>query len=288
MQWHDLSDPKDPRLDQLAAEYHIHPLHVEDCRNRSQRAKLEEGDGYLFAVLKPVQVNGDGDLDFTDLDLFLGSDWVITVQEGRNDGAKAVLQKVHAVTTASRPDQVFYRICDGIVDSYLPIIDHVDDVIDNLEDEVLQTPDPAVLSRIFHTKRILIELRRILVNTRDLTGHLVRVEHQLIAPDLHPFFRDVYDHVARNLDLVETQRDLLTGDMDVYLSSVANRTNQVMKVLTILGTVALPIIVISGYFGMNTKDLPLTNSPHGTVIATLIMALSTAALLFLLKRFRWF
>src|SRR3954462_2984052 len=130
---------------------------------------------------------------------------------------------------------------------------------------------PATLQRIFETKRSLIELRRVLSNTRDVAGHLQRLETALIQRDMWPFLRDVYDHLARDLDMVEMQRDLLTGAMDIYLSSVANRTNEVMKVLTILGTIALPVVVISGFFGMNTKGLPFVDSPYGTIIASVLM-----------------
>jgi magnesium transporter len=288
MKWHDIADPKDTELDRLAGQYHIHPLHIEDCRHRNQRAKVEENDGYIFTVLKTVQVLDDGDLAFHDLDVFLGGDWVITVQEGNHGSATKILQPVHAMEVNLRADQVFYRIYDGVIDSYLPTIDRIDDAIDELEEQVLQNPTPQVLSRIFHTKGTLIDLRRILVNTRDVTAHMYRTEHNLIQADLIPFLRDVYDHVARNLDLVETQRDLLTGTMDVYLSSVANRTNEVMKVLTVLGTIALPVLVVSGFYGMNTKGLPFADSPHGTAIAAGLMVATTALLLFLLRRFRWF
>jgi magnesium transporter len=287
MTWHDIADPNDPELDRLAAQYHIHPLHIEDCRHRNQRSKVEENNGYMFTVLKTVQVQ-DGDVIFHDLDVFLGNDWVLTVQEGDQDGTSKILHPIHAMEANLRADQVCYRIWDGVVDSYLPIIDRIDDVIDELEQQVLRSPTPEVLSRIFHTKGTLIDLRRILVNTRDVTAHVYRTEHELIQADLIPFLRDVYDHVARNLDLVETQRDLLTGTMDVYLSSVANRTNEVMKVLTILGTIALPALVVSGYFGMNTKGLPFADSPHATQIVTGMMLGSTVLLLALLRRFRWF
>jgi len=286
MKWHDIADPKDPELDRLAAQYHIHPLHIEDCRHRNQRAKVEENAGYIFTVLKTVQVQ-DGELAFHDLDLFLGDDWVITVQEGNRDGAAAILRPVHAMEAHLRADQVFYRIYDGVIDSYLPTIDGIDDVIDELEEQVLQSPTPQVLSRIFHTKRTLIDLRRVLVNTRDVTAHMYRTQHNLIQTDLIPFLRDVYDHVARNLDLVETQRDLLTGTMDVYLSSVANRTNEVMKVLTVLGTIALPALVVSGFYGMNTKGLPFADSANGTAIVASMMVAITALLLALLRRLRW-
>ncbi|MGI9070149.1 MAG: magnesium/cobalt transporter CorA [Bryobacteraceae bacterium] len=288
MKWHDIADPKDTELDRLAAQYRIHPLHIEDCRHRNQRAKVEENDGYIFTVLKTVQALDDGDLAFHDLDVFLGGDWVITVQEGNQDNATKILQPIHAMEANLRADQVFYRIYDGVIDSYLPTIDRIDDVIDELEEQVLQNPTPHVLSRIFHTKGTLIDLRRVLVNTRDVTAHMYRTEHNLIQADVIPFLRDVYDHVARNLDLVETQRDLLTGTMDVYLSSVANRTNEVMKVLTVLGTIALPALVVSGFYGMNTKGLPFADSPHATAIAAGLMVATTVLLLVLLRRFRWF
>jgi magnesium transporter len=288
MKWHDLKDPNDPELDRLASEYNIHPLHVEDCRNRKQRGKIEESNGYLFVVLKPVQLNNGDELEIDDLDLFLGKDWVITVQEGCRASLAQVLNPIHAIEGQLRADQVFYRVMDGIVDSYLMLLDHIDEVIDELEESVLANPTPELLARIFNTKRTLIDVRRVLVNTQDVTSHLYRTEHEFIPKEMVPFLLDVYDHVLRNRDLIETQRDLLAGTMDVYLSSVANRTNQVMKVLTILGTVALPILVMSGFYGMNTKGLPLADSPHATAIIGAMMAGSTALLLAALRWFRWF
>lgn len=288
MTWHDISDPNDPELDRLAAQYHLHPLHIEDCRHGGQRGKVEEGDGYIFIVLKPAQWHGDLDLVSSDLDVFLGGDWVITVREAKLECLSGILDPIHAVEAKLTAAEVAYRVCDGTVDAYLPIIDKIDEIIDELEEKVLEDPAPEVLSRIFHARRTLIELRRILVNTRDLTANLYRTQHPLFPPDLIPFIRDVHDHVARNLDLVETQRDLLTGAMDVYLSSVANKTNQVMKVLTVLGTVALPALVISGFFGMNLKGLPFAESPYGTAIVSGAMALTTLLLLALLRWFGWF
>ena len=288
MKWHDIANPKDPELDRLAVEYKIHPLHIEDCRSRAQRAKVEENDGYIFVVFKPVEFKDDDGLSVSDLDIFLGREWVITVREGNGDPVDKILQPVHAMEASLRADQVLYRVSDGVVDSYLPLLDRIDDQIDEMEEQVLDTPTPEVLARIFHTRRTLIEMRRVLVNTRDVAAHLYRTEHDLIGKDLMPFMRDIYDHVARNLDLVETQRDLLTGTMDVYLSSVANRTNQVMKVLTVMGTIALPALVISGFYGMNTKGLPFADSPHGVLIVCALMLLSTLGLLGLLKKFGWF
>jgi magnesium transporter len=287
MTWHDIADPKDPELDRLAAEFHLHPLHIEDCRHRDQRGKVEEGSDYEFVVLKAVQMMSDGELAFHDLDIFLGREWIITVREGDPETCGNLLQPIRAAESLT-PAQILYRIFDATVDSYLPVTDRIDEEIDELEELVLSDPKPQVLSRIFSARRKLIDLRRILTNTRDVAAHLYRTPHGLIPTELIPFLRDVYDHVARNLDLVETQRDLLSGAMDVYLSSVANRTNQVMKVLTVLSTIALPALVISGFFGMNLKGLPFAESDYGTLIASGMMVASTLILLALLRFLKWF
>ena len=288
MDWHEIRDPQDPELDRLATRYRLHPLHIEDCRHRNQSAKVEESRGYLFAVLKTVEITDGGSLALADLDVFLGRDFLITVEDPKRQAARSMLDKLRAAGAGMRADQVFYRITDGIVDTYLPVLDGFNDVIDELEDQVLRRPAPEALARIFETKRSLILLRRVLVNTRDVAGHLQRTESDLFHRDMWPFLRDVYDHVARNLDLVEMQRDLLTGALDIYLSSVANRTNQVMKVLTVLGTIALPALVISGIYGMNLKGLPWVDSPHGVTIVGAVMVATTVILLAVLRFFRWF
>jgi magnesium transporter len=286
--WHDLRDPNGPELDALAERYHLHPLHIEDCRHGKQAAKIEEGADYLFAVLKPVHVNAAGELEITDLDLFLGRDYLITVQEGECPSLRTHLDQLHNAANPSRLDQLFYKIMDATVDAYDPVLDWFNEAIDAIEDLVLEKPSPSTLQRIFALKRGLIELRRVLTNMRDAASHLQRLETGLIQRDLWPFLRDVYDHVARDVEMVEMHRDLLAGAMDIYLSSVANRTNQVMKVLTVLGTIALPAIVISGFYGMNTKDLPWIDSPHATVVAAGLMVVTTVGLLAVLKKFDWF
>jgi magnesium transporter len=286
--WHDLRDSNDPELDALAERYHLHPLHIEDCRHRNQRAKVEEGADYIFAVLKPVHVDSKGELEITDFDLFLGHDYLITVQEGECPSLRINVDQLRANNKQSRPDQLFYKITDATVDAYAPVLDWFNDAIDDIEDKVLEKPSPDTLQRIFDLKRGLIELRRILTNMRDVASHLQRLETELIQRDLWPFLRDVYDHLARAVETVEMHRDLLASAMDIYLSSVANRTNQVMKVLTVLGTIALPAIVISGFFGMNTKGLPWIDSPQATAIAAGLMVATTAGLLLILKKFDWF
>jgi magnesium transporter len=286
MEWHDVRDPHGAELDRLAERYKLHALHVEDCRHGGQNAKIEEQEHYLFVVLKPVQVNAEGALEFSDLDLFLGRDFLITVQEGDCPTARQAIEHVRAIG-GLRPDQLFYRVADVIIDSYLPVLDQQDDLCDALQDEVLENPSPAALERIFSAKRNLIQLRRVLANTRDVMGHLQRMRSDLIGADLWPFLRDVYDHVARGLDTVEVQRDILSGALEIYLSSVSHRTNQVMKVLTVLGTIAIPALLVTSFYGMNLSGLPWSGSPHGGLIAGGIMFALTTVLLGLLRMLRW-
>jgi magnesium transporter len=285
--WHDIRDPNDSELDRLAQQYNLHPLHIEDCRHGNQNAKVEEQGDYIFIILKLIDITEKGELRVGDTSLFVGKGWLITVEESGCKAAAELLDRTKQAANDQRSDQLMYRIMDGVVDSYLPILDRLNDHIDELEDEVLNNPDPSMLQKIFSLKRKLIDLRRVLANMRDVVGHLQKTESELIARDMTPFLRDVYDHVARSLDMIETQRDLVNGSMDIYLTSVANRTNQVMKVLTVMGTVALPALIISGFYGMNVKNLPWADSPHALWIVGGMLVGSSAALILLLKKLGW-
>jgi magnesium transporter len=287
MEWIRVVDPNGPELDKLAERFGLHPLHIEDCRHRDQNAKIEEEPGYVFVVLKPFRVTEKEGLEITDLDIFLGRDFLITVEETPWPELQAALEQVGTSASKLRADQLFYRIAEAVVNSCLAPLDYYDDLIDNLQDEVLSNPAPEELSRLFDIKRNLILLRRTLANTRDVAACLQRKDSEFFHRDMWPFLRDIYDHVARNLDRVDMQRDLLSGSLDVYLSSVATRTNNVMKVLTVLGTIALPALIVSSIYGMNLKHLPWADSPHAGMIVAGIMTAGTAALLILLRVFHW-
>ena len=285
--WHDIRSPQDPRLDELASKFNLHPLHIEDCKHRNQNAKVEFEHPYLFVVVKPIMLDEDACVLAGDLDLFLGPDWLITVQEMDCPSLSNVLERVRHHSGGLRPDQIFHRILDGLVDSYNPLLDRMTERIDKMEDEALTCPEPSLLEKLFDMRRSLIEMRRILANTRDLVGALLRDETPQIRPEMTPFFRDVYDHVVRALDNIEIQRDLVTGTMELYLSSVANQTNQIMKVLTIFGTIATPALVITGMYGMNLAHLPFADHPHSFgIVMTMIAAVSVLTLL-VMRKMRW-
>lgn len=287
MEWHALRNDEIEGLEPLALRYNLHPLHLEDCRHGDQSPKLEENPAYTFIVLKSVYRKADGDLDFGDLDIFLGPDFLITFEEHACPASRELIARLQAHSDSLSPGAIFYKIFDALTDSYVPILDHYSDEIDTLEDAILANPEPTQLPVMFAIKRGLIEMRRILTPTRDLASHLQRSNQLNLPPDLLPYFRDIYDHLARNIDTVEMLRDLLNGSLDIYLSSVANRTNQVMKVLTILSTVAIPALVISGFYGMNFDSLPGVKNPHGAAYAMVAVAASSAALLAWLRWARW-
>jgi len=284
--WDVIDNPNDPRLDELAVQFQLHPLHIEDCRSNNERLKAEGTDHYLFLILKYIQSVEDGDLGFGSIYLFVGRDFLISVRDP-SCVSNEILLRAQKAGQDEAPSKLLYLIVDSIVDSYFVSIDHSDDRIDDLQDSVLDNPSPEILQDLFDQKRKLIELRRILVNLRDACMSLQRESGTVLQPELYPFFRDIYDHALRLLDMVETLRDLLNNTFDVYLSSVANRTNQVMKVLTVLSTIALPALVLSGIYGMNLKGLPFLESDHGTEIVVGAMILSTALVLWMLKRFDW-
>jgi magnesium transporter len=293
MPWYQLNDAHDPKLDELARQYDLHPLHIEDARTAAESVKVDTAARYTFAVFKPVRLTPDPENPgeetpvFTPIDIFAGKDFLITISDPTCPTTEQALERARRDGDDEHPAKLLYLILDTIVDLYFPAIDHFDDRIDQLEDKVFDNPSPEILQSVFTIKRELIALRRVLVNTRDASFHLQRDPATIIDSEHQPYVRDTYDHVARLLDSVETQRDLLNNTLDIYLSSVSNRTNEVMKVLTVLGTIAIPVIAISGIYGMNLKGLPFENSPHGAEWVGGITILATFTLLYALRKLRW-
>ncbi|HZY74311.1 MAG TPA: magnesium transporter CorA family protein [Edaphobacter sp.] len=285
MPWYELESASDPRLDELAAQYHLHPLHIEDCRSEHESVKVDTTPAYTFAVFRPVHRNGDS--AFTTIDIFAGKDFFITITEPDCPASAEALARARRDGSDDNPARLLYLILDTIVDLYFPAIDRFDDLMDELEDKVIDSPSPEVLQNVFALKRELIDLRRVLVNTRDASLRLQRDPGSIVDAEYQPYIRDIYDHIARLLDSVETQRDLLNNTLDIYLSSVANRTNEVMKVLTVVGTIALPVIAISGIYGMNLKGLPFEASPNGGMYVGGMTILCTALLLAVLHKMKW-
>jgi magnesium transporter len=325
VRWFHLSDPSSPALDHVAEHFGIHPLQVEDCRHRRQTARLEEHEHYTFVVIKvlvaphggnpadradaPAANSTDPDaatpaspgaptpstarLRFDDFDIFLGPDYILTVDEGNSSLVPSVAPRIAAETSQQNPDRIGYALIDAAVDQYLPALDRLGDFINQLEDRVIHRPSPATLREIFRLKRTLLDFRRVATAMREAVNGLVRRYDvpssvgRLADRELRIYYRDVYDHIVRVIDFIETYRDLLTGSLDIYLSAVANRTNEVMKILTIWGTIALPLLILTSFYGMNV-DLPLQKHPHVIAILGLLMAASVLVVYYYFRRKHWF
>jgi len=330
VRWYHISDSASPALDELAHEFSIHVLQVEDCRHRRQTARVEEHERYTFIVIKALlkspksgertrdaeaagqggelppsprvpgdpapaagQPAGAPRVHFEDFDIFLGPDYVLTVDEGDSHLVESVARRIAAEAALQRPDRIVHALIDAAVDQYLPALDRVGELIDRLEDQVIRRPTPATLREVFRLKRELLEFRRVATAMREAVNALLRrYEARSKSPDdpdreLRIYYRDVYDHIVRVVEFVETYRDLLTGSLDIYLSAAANRTNEVMKILTLWGTLALPLLIITSFYGMNVR-LPLQDSVYVLLFMGLVMGGSVVAVLYYFWRKHWF
>jgi magnesium transporter len=287
--WLDLDDPMSPALDELAVRYHFHELAIEDCRHRLQLAKVDYYDGHNFIIINTTHYTDTPcELNLREINLFLGADYIVTVHHGESRAVDEVEKRnTTNANHLSRPDQVFHAIIDVVIDRYLPTLESIGDTIDRVQDELLVKPDVRLLETMFQLKRGMLQFRRAVSSQRELLNVVIRDDSDYIHPDMHIYFRDVYDHAVRALDLVETYRDLLTGGLDIYLTQMANRTNDIVKGLTILATIMLPLTLVTGWFGMNFEYLPLAKHPYGVWLTTGGLLFLTISMLGFFKYKEW-
>ena len=264
----------------LAEGLHLHPLTIEDIWATRAAPKLEDYGSYLYLIVHSVRGAKRGVFDLVELDVVIGKTFIVTHDPTglvTKDLADELARSPRLL--AKGPAWVAHALLDRAVDRYLPVIDELDTEIEGLENEVLRkagTPTgPAVLRRILRFKRLLLGLRRMSIHQREILLRLGRGELDLIPAEAVPFFRDVYDHFLRVNDLVESYRDLVTSSLDAYLSVQSNRMNDIMKTLTLIATVMLPITFVAGVYGMNFKAMPELDWAWGYPYALGLMGLIT-------------
>ncbi len=286
--WYHMDDPRSPALDELARTYHLHELAIEDCRTAGTRAKIDDYGETLFVVANVLHFDADRqECSFSEIDFFLRDNLVITVCDGSNAIVDHVKAAFASDARLANPARLFHHILDGVVDRYLPVLDSIEERIEVLEEKAIDRTSPKLLSEVFSLKRSLIEFRRVAISMRDLVSQLLRRNEPWLQSETL-YFRDIYDHLLRSIEFMETYRDILTGVLEVHLTAAANRTNEIVKVMTIFATVTLPILLITGYYGMNFEHLPLLHNPSGGYIATGIMASLAIGMLYVFKRTGWF
>jgi magnesium transporter len=258
--WIDLTDPTAEELELLRLRFGFHPLALEDCAHLDQRPKLEEFGDHTFLVTQSFGCSEPQvrNLQLFELHAFLGTDYLVTVHSGRIPAVDKLWARGCAAQSPLErgPDFLYYLLADALVDEGFPILDRISDEIESIENEVLLNPRREAFARIFELKRLLVQMRKVLTPQRDMVAMLARRGDARVSDRTALYFRDIFDHLVRLSESIEANRDLLGNSVDAYLSSVSNRTNEVMKYLTVLSAVFLPLSFIVGFFGQNFEHLP--------------------------------
>jgi magnesium transporter len=279
-------------LEKLGECFGLHPLVLEDILNTDQHPKMEDYGDYLYLVLRLLEApDGQEGQASNQLSLILGKNFVITLHEAEEDLFAPIRERLKARGRIRRAgaDFLAYALVDLIVDQYFLIMERLGEVMEDLEEELVDQPSPPTLHRIHTLKRETILLRRSVWPLREVLSRLQRRESPLIRESTGVYFKDVYDHVIQVMDSIETVRDMLSGMLDVYLSSVSHRLNEIMKVLTIIATIFIPLTFISGLYGMNLEGFFPPKEVYwgfGSVVA--ISLLLGISMLFWFRKKGWF
>lgn len=246
------------KLNNLVDILNIHPLVMEDILEVSSMPKMENYDDYLFMVSKNIFFNKENELETTQISFILYENLVISFEENPTATFDNVKRRIIEGSNIRKygADYLLYSLLDSVVDNYFLLIEHLGNTIDLLEDELLVNPSRNLLDKIYKVKRDIIYIRNVLWPMRNLVSSITRNDHNLIDEKTIYYFRDIYDHIVQVVDLTETSRDICSGMLDTYLSSVGNKTNDIMKVLTIVSTISVPLTFLTGVFGMNFKYFP--------------------------------
>ncbi len=283
-------------LKTLGEQFNLHPLTLEDVLNTTQRPKVEYFDEYIFLVSEMVYFDQESRLAVEQLSLFLADSLVLTVQEERGsdvfESVRARLRLGRGFARKRKADYLMYALLDAIVDQFFPVLETLGDGVEELEEELLAKPTKDTLRRLYEVKRLLIQLRRAAWPHREIFGSLMRDDSDRVGSETTVFLRDCYDHITQIIDIIESYRDLSAGLMDVYLSSLGFRTNEIMRVLTVVSTVFIPLTFLAGVYGMNfnTKspyNLPELDWKYGYLYFWGLSAVIISITLWIVKRKKW-
>ncbi len=250
--WLDIEKPDADDYKLLEETFKAHPLVIEDIRNQNQRPKIDEYPEYNFVVIFQAVWQGD-DVSFLEHHLFVGPYYLITIHDEPAPALTELQERISKspALTKGQPAFLTYLVIDALVDATFPVLERVDETVDKMEDEIIEKASPGSLDRIYHLKHSVTELRRYLGAQRDVFQRLITHGIHLQQQDMTLYYRDVYDHIVRQYETVDSLRDLLSSAMDVYLSTVSNRLNQTTKALTVIASLFLPLSFLSGFYGMN-------------------------------------
>jgi magnesium transporter len=279
-------------IEEIGTAFDIHPLVLEDILHTTQRPKLEDYGHYLFLVARMLYLSPEsGDVQSEQISFILTEHCLISFQERAGDVFDAIrdrLRKNHGRIRKGGADYLLYALMDSVVDQYFLIMEKTGEQIETLEQSLMENPEGILLNRLYAQKREMLYLRKSVWPLREAVGGLERGESTLIKKKTYAYLRDLYDHTIQVIDTVETFRDMLSGVQDLYLSSMGQKTNQVMQVLTVIATIFIPLTFVAGVYGMNFETMPELGWRYSYPAIWLVMILIAAGMLCYFRRKKWF
>ena len=289
--WVDIDNRDPSQVSLLGDVFGFHPLAIEDSLNPNSRVKFEEYKGFVILIVRTVafveHTEDPYDIETVNFTCFLGRNYLVTVHGQHTHPVEATIEMLrkNPELAESGPARLMHAVVDEAVNAYFPILDQLDDFMDGLEERVFANFDRDALREIFSVKRLVLSLRRHLAPERDVFSIVTNRPSALLSVETQVYYRDIYDHVLRINDALETYRELLSNTLDSYLTQVSNRLGTVTKALSVAATVSIPFVVVSGMWGMNFTNIPLSDSPYGFWIM-LVVQLGLGGLLLLILRWR--
>ena len=261
MTWININGVHDPEIiERIGKQFKIHLLVLEDILNTGQRPKYDDFDDYIFVVLKMLYYDAENsEIAVEQVSLIIGENYVISFQEKEGDVFNPIRDRIRSAKGRIRKmkaDYLAYALLDAVVDNYFLILEKIGDKVEHMEEELVENPTPHILQTVHNLKRETLYLRKFIWPLREVISNLERGESSLINDSTRIYLRDVYDHTIQVIDTVETLRDMISGILDIYLSSLSNRMNEVMKTLTIFAAIFIPLTFIAGLYGMNFEYMP--------------------------------
>lgn len=276
----------------IGTEFGIHPLVLEDILHTTQRPKLEDLGDYLFLVVRMLYLEpATNEIHSEQVSFLLFGHCLITFQEQSGDVFDMIrdrLRKNHGRVRKMGADYLLYALMDAIVDNYFLIMEKTGEKIESIEQSLMENPNSVLLNELYAQKRELLYIRKAVWPLREAVGGLERGENTLLKKKTHAYLRDLYDHTIQVIDTVETFRDMLSGVQDLYLSSMGQKTNQVMQVLTVMGSIFIPLTFVAGIYGMNFKYMPELDWKYSYPALWVLMVLITSGMLYFFRRKKWF
>ena len=274
----------------IAQRFGFHDLLLEDVVHVPQRPKAETYDNQLSLIVRMLSSQEADDIQLEQVSIVLGENYVITFQERYGDVLEPVRNRIRsqrAPIKKRKADYLAYALADTIIDAYYPVIELIGERIEMLNDNVMENPTPELLHTLNGLKNQLVNIRRSVFPQQEALSSLCRGDHRMISEEVRLYFRDTYDHCIQTTDVTEMYREMVAGLMNTYLTVVANKTNDVMKLLTIVSTIFIPITFVAGIYGMNFQNMPELQSKYGYAIVWLVMLGTTAGLLWYFRRKHW-